>query len=104
MDPKTIVQLALKAAGELKRDLQQVSGGVTVAGLQSLWAHVPAVVEKVELLAAEIGPELKGADKMSLAVETLCELVDVWWLPDWVIRKIAPPILEGALKVIKARL
>ena len=100
MDSNALAKLALIAARDIREEICKTTGGVSLAGLQSLWTHAPAVVKKVQ----ELGPDLAGSDKLSLAVEILCELVEVWWLPDWAIRKFAPSIIEAALGALKSKL
>lgn len=97
IDEKELAIIAVREAGAIKTRLRQVAGGFSFKGLKALWDAAPEVVKHVE----EIGVRLPGADKMKLATEILCELVEVWWCPDWAIRKFAPGILEAALKALK---
>jgi hypothetical protein len=94
-----LAKILLQEAKALRSEIASVKGGVSLSGLKSLWEHAPAVIKRVEAIA----PDAAGEDKLELAVELLCEVVNIWWLPDWAIRLYAPSIIESALAALKTK-
>jgi hypothetical protein len=85
----------VKAAVE---PLKRLKGWSGVGGLIKCAPHV---VEELEKAGAAL--ELSGADKKTVAVQLVLELVPDAWAPDWVLEPIVSWAIEKAVAVLKKR-
>ncbi len=88
---KEVVQ---KAVADLKVAVVELKGK---RGVLAILSAIPAVVNKVEQIGADLG--FAGTDKKELALDIIFALLPPlpWWAPEFVVRTYAGVLIERAV-------